>query len=77
MVVFIDYRLCFLPLGVDGQCVYDSVFPFVPVNGFRNYQQLSRNVEDGSSPPINIPDGVVFGDKVVNTAYVRCLARVL
>ena len=56
--------------GDAGECVYDSIIPIVDVTTFPGYRQLSTGTEDPSSPPINIPDGVVFGDKVVNIAYV-------
>ena len=50
--------------GDAGECVYDSVVPFVDVTAFLGHQQLSTKTEDPSSPPINIPDGVIFGDTV-------------
>ena len=33
-------------------------------------KELSKDSIDSSSDPINIPDGLIFGDRVVTTAYV-------
>ncbi len=40
------------------------------ISEFPGVQELDRSEADSSSPPINIPDGVIFGNQLVTSAFV-------
>lgn len=44
----------------------------IDLSGFPEVMELNSEI-DGSSPPINIPGGLIFGRDIVNTAYVSVI----
>lgn len=67
---FILSMLPILISGDAGECTFaGNEFPFVNVTTFPNFQTLNKS-EDVTSEPITIPDKLVFGDRIVDTAYV-------
>ena len=49
-----------------------EVVPYFDLEGFPGVAEL-RRVKDANSEPINIPLGLLFGDRIVATAYVSTL----
>ena len=47
-----------------------EVVPYFDLEGFAGVTEL-RRVKDANSEPIIIPLGLLFGDRIVTTAYVR------
>ena len=56
--------------------------PFFNLTNLPSVKELSKDTIDSSSDPINIPDGLIFGDRVVTSAYVskinvvHCMASI-
>ena len=44
--------------------------PFVNLMEFPGVMELDETKPDSTSGPIYIPDGLIFGDKIVTSAYV-------
>ena len=49
-----------------------ELVPYFDLEGFPGVAEL-RRVKDANSEPINIPLGLLFGDRIVTTAYVSTL----
>ena len=63
--------LCFIDIGDGEEIVIDiDSLPFVNLTGFPGVKELDNTEPDATSDPINIPDGFVFGDEIVTSAYV-------
>lgn len=45
-------------------------FPFISISDFTDAIELPRDRSDGNSGRSDIPDGLVFGENVVTSAYV-------
>ena len=55
--------------GPEIEIRIDSV-PFFSLEAFFGVNELKR-VEDTSSDPIFIPGGIIMGNRIVSTVYVR------
>ena len=58
--------------GPDVPVEFPEVIPYFDLESFPGVVDL-RRVKDANSEPINIPLGLLFGDRVVTTAYVRII----
>lgn len=55
-----------------GPIVIDIEFlPFVDITEFPGFMELDKTKPDATSDPVYIPDGLIFGDTTVTSAYVR------
>ena len=62
-------------LGPDVPVVeLPEVVPYFDLEGFPGVTEL-RRVKDANSDPIIIPLGLLFGDRIVTTAYVSTLVH--
>ena len=60
--------------GEGGPIDLDIEFlPFADLTEFPNVMELDNTVPDASSKPIFIPDGLIFGDTTVTSAYVSTI----
>ena len=50
--------------------------PYFDLEGFPGVAELKRE-KDANSEPINIPLGLLLGDRIVTTAYVSTLVQLL
>ena len=65
------FKMTFI-LGDAGECVFaGNVFPFINVTSLPEFEQLDTNREDVVSDPIALPERMIFGDTIVDTAFVR------
>ena len=48
-----------------------NFLPFLDLTTFPGVLELDNTEADSTSDPIVIPDGLVFGNKIVTLAYVR------
>ena len=51
-----------------------AVVPYFDLEGFPGVEELRRE-KDANSEPISIPLGLLFGDRIVTTAYVSSLVH--
>ena len=59
-------------LGDAGECTFaGNVFPFIDVISLPEFKLLSTNTEDVVSDPVALPERMIFGDTIVDTAFVR------
>ena len=49
--------------------------PYFDLEGFPGVEELKRE-KDANSEPISIPRGILFGNRIVTTAFVSNLAKV-
>ena len=57
--------------GDGGDCVFDgNVVQFIDVTMFPGFKELDTSTEDVTSGPIKLPERMIFGDTIVDTAYV-------
>lgn len=57
--------------GNGGEVVIDIEFlPFADLTEFPGVKELDKTGPDPTSEAVYIPDGLIFGDKIVTSAYV-------
>ena len=62
---------CTMILGDGGDCIFDgNVIQFIDVTFFPGFKELNNGAEDVTSGPIKLPERMIFGDTIVDTAYV-------
>ena len=67
--------LCLSYLGPDIPVVeLPEVVPYFDLEGFPGVEELRRE-KDANSEPISIPLGLLFGDRIVTTAYVSTIVH--
>ena len=67
---FTNSYLCLSYLGPDIPVVeLPAVVPYFDLEGFPGVEELRRE-KDANSEPINIPLGLLFGDRIVAIAFV-------
>ena len=72
---FTHSYLCLSYLGPDIPVVeLPAVVPYFDLEGFPGVEELRRE-KDANSEPISIPLGLLFGDRIVTTAYVSSLVH--
>ena len=68
-------NLCLSYLGPDIPVVeLPEVVPYFDLEGFPGVEELRRE-KDANSEPISIPLGLLFGDRIVTTAYVSTIVH--
>ena len=61
-----------IPAGDGGEIEFDIDFlTFVDLTEFPGVMELDKTLPDSTSEAIYIPDGMLFGDTTVTSAYVR------
>ena len=53
-----------------------EIIPYFDLEGFPGVTELKRE-KDANSEPISIPHGILFGGRIVTTAYVSGLLKFL
>ena len=51
----------------------EVVLPFFDLTVFPGVMELDTTQVDVTSDPINIPDGLIFGDRIVTSVYVSLM----
>ena len=68
-------HFCCINLGPDVPVVeLPEVVPYFDLESFPGVAELRRE-KDANSEPISIPLGLLFGDRIVTTAYVSTLVH--
>ena len=68
-------NLCLSYLGPDIPVVeLPEVVPYFDLEDFPGVEELRRE-KDANSEPISIPLGLLFGDRIVTTAYVSTIVH--
>ena len=52
-----------------------EIIPYFDLEGFLGVEELKRE-KDANSEPISIPHGILFGGRIVTTAYVSDFAKI-